>query len=431
MILDVFKKITQNQLFKVTSLSSFSILVRLITGFLSSKVIAYFVGPTGMALMGNLRSFISTLENIGILGLQNGIVQSCAKNHNNKEQLNQWITSLFWFFFLLAFSLSVLVFLGNGYFGKQIFGSASEYHFILNFIAFTIPFQVLNLFFVAILNGFSEYKKVTAISIYSYILGLFISFFLIWRYGINGALISISLLSVFQFFYSGYYFGQHFSFQFILQNAKINLRSIKHLLPLGLMTLFSAVIGPILFIFIRNLISKEESLVAAGYYEAIQSISGFYMMFISTLITFYFLPELSKADSLDKERKFIMTFYKGIIPVFGVGLIIIYFLRNFIIQVLLTKEFELVSELFLWQLVGDFLRSLSLILAILFYAKKMMKGYFITEIISFVTLFFSSYMLIPLHGSGGAVAAYAITYGVYLILLIIYFRNLLFFKPTS
>ena len=426
--MSILNKIFQNQLFKVTSLNSLSILVRIITGFISSKAIAYFIGPSGMALMGNLRSFTSTIENIGILGLQNGIVQNCAKNNENKVQLNNWVTSLFWIFCSLALLLSFIVFLGNRFFNNQIFGSASEYHFVLYFIAFVIPFQVLHLFFVAILNGFSEYKKVTLISVHSYVAGLLISLFLMWKFGINGALISISVLSVFQFLFSGYYFVQYFSFQLILLNRKIDFRNIKHILPLGLMTLFSAVLAPILYIFIRNLITKEVSLEAAGYYEAMQRISGFYMMIISTLITFYFLPELTKAKSLDKERKLTFSFYKGIIPIFGFGLVLIYFLRNFVIQVLLTKEFELVSDLFLWQLLGDFFRALALILGIRFYAKKMMKDYFVTEIISFTVLFSSSYLLIPKFGSEGAVMAYAVTYLLYFVVLLFYFRKLFFKK---
>ncbi len=427
----ILNKIFQNQLFKASSLSSLSILVRIITGFISSKAIAYFIGPSGMALMGNLRSFTSTIENIGILGLQNGIVQNCAKNNENKEQLNNWVTSLFWIFCSFALLLSFIVSLGNSFFSNQIFGSASEYHFVLYFIAFVIPFQVLHLFFVAILNGFSEYKKVTAISVCSYLAGLLISLFLMWKFGINGALISISVLSVFQFLFSGYYFVKYFSFQLILLNRKIDFRNIKHILPLGLMTLFSAVLAPILYIFIRNLITKEVSLEAAGYYEAMQRISGFYMMFISTLITFYFLPELTKAKSLDKERKLTFAFYKGIIPIFGFGLVLIYFLRNFVIQVLLTKEFELVSDLFLWQLLGDFFRALALILGIRFYAKKMMKDYFVTEIISFTVLFSSSYLLIPKFGSEGAVMAYAVTYLLYFVVLLFYFRKLFFKKPYN
>jgi PST family polysaccharide transporter len=247
-----------------------------------------------------------------------------------------------------------------------------------------------------------------------------------WKYNINGALISISVLSIFQFIFSGYYFTQYFSLKVILVNIKFDFKSIKHLLPLGAMTLFSAIIGPMLYIFIRNLISREESLEAAGYYESMQRISGFYMMFISTLMTFYFLPELTKAKSLDMESKLTLEFYKIIIPIFGFGLVLIYFLRNFVIKVLLTKEFELVSDLFLWQLLGDFFRALSLVLGIRFYARKMIKGYFITEIISFTSLFVFSCILIPLYGGQGAVIAYASTYAFYFFILIVYFRKLFF-----
>lgn len=422
--MNILNKIFKNQLFKVASLNSYGILFRIITGFISSKAIAYFIGPSGMALMGNLRSFTSSLENIGILGLQNGIVQNCANNDEIIKFNNQWVYSLFWTFLLFALSLSCIVFFGNAFFGQLIFGETTNYDFVLKIIAIVLPFQVLHLFFVSVLNGFSEYKRVTYISIYSYLLGLLISLFLMWHYGLDGALISISIMSIFQFLLSGFYFGKHFSFLLILQDKRIDFRTLKHLLPFGFMTLFSSVVGPIIYIFIRNIITKETTLESAGHYEAMQRISGFYMMFITTLITFYFLPELSKAKSLEKEQKITVAFYKSIIPVFGFGLLLIYFSRDFIIHMLLTNDFKQVSYLFIWQLLGDFFRALSLILGIRFYVKKIIKGYFLTEIISFTTLFFSSYMLIPLYGSEGAVMAYALTYGIYFIVLVIFFRKI-------
>lgn len=427
--MNILHKIFKNQLFKVASLNSFGVIIRIITGFISSKAIAYFIGPSGMALMGNLRNFTSLLENIGILGLQNGIVQNCANNNESKQPINRLVSSLFWTFFLLALSLSCIIFFGNAFFGKLIFGEKTNYNFVLKIIAITLPFQVLHLFFVSVLNGFSEYKKVTYISIYSYLIGLLISLFLMWQYGIHGALISISLLSIFQLLFSGFYFEKYFSFRLILQNRNVDFRTIKHLLPFGLMTLFSSVVGPIIYIFIRNLITKETTLEAAGLYEAMQRISSFYMMFITSLITFYFLPELSKAKTKEYELKITIAFYKSIIPIFSVGLLLIYFSRNFIIEMLLTSEFGQVSNLFLGQLLGDFFRSLALILGIQFYSKKLMKGYFLTEIISFTMLFFSSFILIKLYGSEGAVMAYAITYGAYFFILFFYFRKL-FLKPT-
>lgn len=424
--MNIFQKIFQNQVFKVSSLNSLAILARVITGFISSKAIAYFIGPSGMALMGNLRNFTTIIENIGILGLQNGIVKTVANFHNEKEEITQFVANVFWSLFYVVLALCLVLVLGNSFFGHQIFGNNSNYYYILYFVAFFLPFQVFHLFFIAVINGFSLYKKVTTITIYSTLLGLFISLLLMWKFGVYGALISISVLSFFQFLFSGSYFRKLFSVNEILSRNKIDFQKLKSLLPLGFMALFSATTGAVIYIFIRNLISKTATIEAAGYYEAMLRISGFYMLFVSSLITFYFLPELSKNKDSISERTVTFNYYKTIIPVFLVGLIVLYFSRNLAIQILLNKSFLPVSDLFFWQMIGDFFRAMSLILGIRFYYKKIVKAYFVTEIISFGALFLFSYLLIPKYYANGAVMAYGLTNAFYFIVLCVYFRKFIF-----
>ena len=424
--MNIFQKIFQNQVFKVSSLNSLAILARVITGFISSKAIAYFIGPSGMALMGNLRNFTTIIENIGILGLQNGIVKTVANFHNEKEEVTQFVANVFWSLFYVVLALCLVLVLGNSFFGHQIFGNNSNYYYILYFVAFFLPFQVFHLFFIAVINGFSLYKKVTTITIYSTLLGMFISLLLMWKFGVYGALISISVLSFFQFLFSGSYFRKLFSVNEILSRNKIDFQKLKSLLPLGFMALFSATTGAVIYIFIRNLISKTATIEAAGYYEAMLRISGFYMLFVSSLITFYFLPELSKNKNSISERTVTFNYYKTIIPVFLVGLIVLYFSRNLAIQILLNKSFLPVSDLFFWQMIGDFFRAMSLILGIRFYYKKIVKAYFVTEIISFGALFLFSYLLIPKYYANGAVMAYGLTNVFYFIVLCVYFRKFIF-----
>lgn len=190
------------------------------------------------------------------------------------------------------------------------------------------------------------------------------------------------------------------------------------------MALFSSILTPIVYIFIRKLIIASQSIEAAGYYEAMSRISSFYMMFISTLVSLYYLPELSKTVSLQENKSLVRQFYKTIFPVFSIGLIVIYFLKDIVILVLFTKDFSAVSNLFFWQLLGDFFRAAALILAIQFFAKKLVRPYFITEIISFIILIISSYLGVQYFGTEGAVMAYAVTYFLYFVVMGIYFRKI-------
>lgn len=424
--MNILRKIGQNRLFKVSSLSSFNIIFRLITGFVSSKVIAYFIGPSGMALMGNLRSFSSLLDSIGTIGVQSGVLQNVAKNHSDKILVSDFVRKIFWILIIVSLSLSLLLIVGNSFIGNLIFNQNFQYYFALNFIAFLLPFQILHLFFITVLNGLSYYKKVTQISIYGYIMSLLISVVLIWFYGIYGALVSLSISSFFLILFSGYFFFKTFSFNFICKEIKLDFCILKGLIPFGIMSLYTAIFTPIIYIFIRNSITSEVSIEASGWFEAMQRISGFYFMFISTLVSFYFLPEMIKANSDDEKLSLTKKFFYQVIPIFLLVLIAIYFCKDYIIKLLLTPNFSQVRNLFFWQLLGDLFKALSLILGIRFYVLKDVKGYLITESISFIVFFITAFLFIPLFGATGAVLSYAVTYFIYLSVLIFYFRKAIF-----
>ena len=64
----VLNYINNNVLLKVASLNSVSVIVKIIAGFLTSKFMAIFIGAEGMALVGNLRNFVGSVQSISILG---------------------------------------------------------------------------------------------------------------------------------------------------------------------------------------------------------------------------------------------------------------------------------------------------------------------------------------------------------------------------
>ncbi|MEO8516767.1 MAG: O-antigen translocase, partial [Flavobacterium sp.] len=68
----------------------------------------------------------------------------------------------------------------------------------------------------------------------------------------------------------------------------------------------------------------------------------------------------------------------------------------------------------------------SLILGFQFFAKKMTKAFIITEIVSLVILFLSSFYFIQIFDIEGIVIAHAFTYFMYCLVLGIYFRKILF-----
>ena len=75
--------INKNVLVKVASLQTVSLLTKIIAGILTSKAIAIFIGAEGLALIGNLRNFVSSFQTISILGFYNGAVKYFAEFKDN------------------------------------------------------------------------------------------------------------------------------------------------------------------------------------------------------------------------------------------------------------------------------------------------------------------------------------------------------------
>jgi O-antigen/teichoic acid export membrane protein len=91
-------------------------------GLITSKVLAIFIGPSGMALIGNLRNFLTSLENITTLGFQNGIVKFIVDHKDNNQELKKIVSTVFLTLLCVALFLSGILFFFASYWSVFVFG---------------------------------------------------------------------------------------------------------------------------------------------------------------------------------------------------------------------------------------------------------------------------------------------------------------------
>lgn len=424
--MEFIKKITQTNLFKITSLNSVSVLIKIGIGLVTSKLLAVFVGPSGMALVGNLRNFSTSLESISTLGFQNGIVKYVAESKEDKHQLQKSISTVFISLLVIAMLLSSILYFFAAFWNQQIFGTNYEYEIVIRAMAIALPWFAIAVFLLAVINGLGKFKEVIWINIVGNIIGLLVSIGMILQYKTLGALLSIVITPALLFFVTYYFISKEFHFSKFIQYKSFDFQVIRNLSSYSLMALVSSVLGPLVFLAIRKNVILVVGLDQAGFWETMTRISTYYMLFISTILTVYFLPKLAVAKDNLETKKVFWSFYKNILPLFAIGLVLIYFSRTLLIKLLFTSEFLPVTDLFLWQLFGDVLKVAAMILGYQFYAKKMTLAFIISEMASLAVLYFSSIYLITICGIQGIVMAQALDNFIYFLVLVIYFRKSLF-----
>lgn len=415
------KKIIQQPLFKITSLNSIHILLKLIFGFITSKALALFVGANGMAYVGNFRAFLNVVENFSLLGIQNAIIKYVSEYQNDKIKLKSILATFGLLLLVSSLCISLILIFGASYLSKQLFNHSEIYGFLFYVLAVLFPLYVFSTYCISVVNGFQKYKNVIYIQIISSGIALLFSLFLIYYYSTFGALVSLVLAPVFVFFVCLFFLKNIISISDVFSFQNFNFSVVKNVSEYVLMALVSGVIGSFVLLEIRTDIISITGLQNAGIYEGLQRISSYYLLFVSSIMTIYFYPKLAETNSNNKD--IVLYYLKTIIPLFTIGLVIIYFLRKLIIQVLFSSEFETMESLFLWQLLGDLLKAISLIFGTILIAKKQTKVFIITEIISLFILYFSSNWMLHTVGISGIVMAHTFTYFMYLLVLVIYFRK--------
>ena len=287
------KKIMQQPLFKITSLNSIHILLKLIFGFITSKALALFVGANGMAYVGNFRAFLNVLENFSLLGIQNAVVKYVSEFQNDRSKLKSVLATFGLLLLTSSIAISLFLILGADYLSKQIFNHSEIYSYVFYSIAVVFPLYVFSTFCISVVNGFQEYKNVIYIQIISSAIALIFSVFFIYYYSTIGALVSLIFAPIFVFFVSLFYLKKHIRFRDILSIEFFDFKIVKNLSEYVLMALVSGVIGSFVLLKIRTDIVAITGLQNAGIYEGLQRISSYYLLFVSSIMAIYFYPKLA------------------------------------------------------------------------------------------------------------------------------------------
>jgi len=419
--------IANNLLLKITSFNSIAIIINVVVGVLTSKALAEFVGPKGMASVGNLRDFLKTIYALATFGIFSGVVKYTAEHKKEPTELQKVLSTALAIILVATILVSVALYLGATYWNHLIF-EGKEFSYIFKILAFVLPLYALNMFCLGIINGFEKYKKFIVVNIVGYLVNLVVTVYLVWKYQLDGALVALSIVpSILLIFSVLLLYKEHVSLP-KLHSKAFSKKYFKKYLSYTIMAAVSAFVFPIIYVFVRNHIIETIGADEAGYWEAMQRISNQYLIFVTSLLSLYVLPKLSENKTVKGFRSIVFSFYKTILPIFGIGLILIYFLRIYVIQFVYNEEFLATESLFIWQLLGDFFKVISLVIAYQLYAKKMLGHYLFVEIASLLLFYFLSIYLTNEVGIEGVVMAHCIRSFIALVLLVLIFWKSLFGK---
>ena len=414
------KFISENIVLKITSLNAVVITIRLVISGFMQWLLATMVGAAGIASVGQVRNVMAMLTSTSTLGTFNGIVKYVAEFKKDQPELSKIFSTVTVFIGIGALCSAAVLFFGASYLSDYLFNS-QDYTYVFQLLAVIVPFIAINRVVNAVVSGLSDYKRYAKIELISYLLATVALVIGLYNANLKGVLIAIAFAPVIQLIVLAFVFGKTLKTYVKFKSLRFNLIYKNKLLAFTLMSFISTFLFNYIELNIRTLVTDEINIDEAGYWTAVTFISKNYMVFATGLFTLYVLPKFASIHSRHEFKTEVFNIYKTILPIFGLGMILVYLLRNYIIQII-YPEFTGMEPLFKWQLLGDFIRLGALVLSHQFLAKRLVKSFVITEVISLVLFFVLSKIFILQYGTEGIVIAHFVRYIIYFIIVVFVIR---------
>ena len=279
--------------------------------------------------------------------------------------------------------------------------------------AAALPFAFLAPIPLAVLNGQRESLRCVLAPAVTTLTGSFITVSLVLALDLPGAALAIVAGHALTLAVNTAFFGLRNPLGGLRTWLVCDRRTLRNLLGFAVMAIVGGLATQGAQLFVRTTLAAEHGWVAAGQWQAVVKISEVYLSAITMALSVYYLPRLSaiarREDFLAMLRKALVLIVPAVVTL-AVG---IWLVREQIITFALSAEFSPAAGVIWLQLIGDVLKIISFLFAMVMWARGMVTAYLVLEVGSSALYAGLAWWWSGAAGVSGALAAHAAMYGVY------------------
>ena len=395
----------------------FNILIMLIRG----KIIAVFLGPSGMGVYSLLNSTANTIQQFSSLGLNLSAVKDLSQAHEQHDTAEFSVIILV-FRRLLRISgvLGCLISVAFApYLSEFAFGSR-DYTWAFILLAFMLYFTTLSNGEDSILQSSRQLKNLALSTVIGSFAGLVIGIPLYYYWGVKGIVPSMIVLALVSYLAKRYFTRKMMSNGYAITWTETKEKS-KGMIMLGIVSMVSVLLGSVAVYLLNAFIRYFGSLNDVGLFQAASSIANQYVGIIFVSMAVDYFPRLAaiSADNA-KVREVVNRQAEIVLLIVAPLVILLIFTAPLLIRILLTTDFWPVIPLIRWMALGIFFKAASFPLGYISFSKGDKRFFFWMEAITGNLITLGLNMLGYYYGGlAGLGISFFISYGIYYLLIIV------------
>lgn len=394
------------------SFGAFQTVVAMVLSFFSIKITAVYLGPAGIGTLGQLNYFMSLTQGVLAAGLQIGLVRRTAELTDDAVGRFKVVSTILRLLLIVGVPSAVMIALASKWLAGQLLHD-ERFQSVLLVVAAALVFGLIAAVMVGCAMGAQDYRASTVINMSTGVFSLVLVVALCPQFGVMGGLMALALLPPWTLLVAWLFARnrrwwpkQPLSHGF---SAKEGMAAFAFV-PMAIVNTVGA---PLLQLLIRDGVVAHSGMASVGLLQGVMRLSDMYMGIVGSAFVMYFFPRFSQLKVIEEIAHEVKKGLLIIVPAAATVGLAIYLLRDLIIQLIFTKEFVPMRDLFAWQMVGNTLSLTGQLFANLLLSKVSALAMAGLATATMLVWWLISTVLVSANGAIGATQAYAATYALY------------------
>lgn len=397
--------------------------INILCSIVRVKLVAIWLGPVGVGLIGIYNSALETINSVSQLGLRNSGVRDVAAADGDIARLARISRVLSRWTWCLAAAGAFVTLVASPWLSEMTFGDRSH---TMGFIVLSVAvfFSGIASGPLAVLQGMRKLRQLARASVWGALGGLAASVPMYYFWGIDSVVPSIAAYAIITYLAS-WLMRQRLPEPDPSPSRGEIYREGLGFVKLGIFmtaSMFLTMAANYVFLAFLN---WRGGTAEVGYYQAGYTIVTRYIGLVFTAIVMEYYPRLSQVSG-SRKRLSVFASHEmllGVVVIVPCAAVMTA-ADTLVLRLMYDSEFAVVAPYLNWALAGTVLRAVSWCMAIVILAKGDGRTYLVTEMVSallFVGLGIGGWQSLGLRGLG---IAYLIWYAAYtLIVGVVYYRR--------
>jgi antigen flippase len=420
----MLKKIFESTLIMGTS----SVLV-LMLDLVRVKILAVFLGPSGVGILSVLNHFHTVAVTCIGLGLGTGIVKYVSSfTHSGDEASVQGVLSnsfyITFFLSLMAFAVSVIV-------SPQLSTwmlSDTRYSLFIVLYAISFPIAVFPVITNSFLQGLKRITSLAKINVLRSSISLLFIIPLVYFLKLNGAVLSVLIITAVHLLLNAFYLRKEEHRYSVVKRPSFEADILKKLFQYGLTSLFVGTAYYLSHLVLKIIIVHSLGLEMNGIYQPIWALTMTYLTLVLSSMSAYSYPRLCELDGVRDINEELNGIIRVAVLLITPAMFFLLLARGPIIQLLYSRQFLAATEFMPIQILGDFFKVLFWSVGMYLLPTRRLAAFIWSNILQDVVMVVLAYLLVDTYQLYGIAASFALSYLVGFVVLYWYTKKQMSFS---